>query len=75
MGHGIGSYFHGHPEIWHHGKEVNLGAIYWVESEQGNFAPHVPLILNSYDHPFVCMHVCVGGELLNCNQHITMLLD
>lgn len=20
VGHGIGSYFHGHPEVWHHGK-------------------------------------------------------
>ncbi|XP_061653924.1 methionine aminopeptidase 1D, mitochondrial isoform X4 [Phyllopteryx taeniolatus] len=24
IGHGIGSYFHGHPEIWHHG-ELSLG--------------------------------------------------
>lgn len=22
VGHGIGSYFHGHPEVWHHGKEA-----------------------------------------------------
>ncbi|MBN3300248.1 MAP12 aminopeptidase, partial [Amia calva] len=26
IGHGIGSFFHGHPEIWHHGKmKLNLG--------------------------------------------------
>lgn len=24
IGHGIGSYFHGHPEIWHHGKSFFL---------------------------------------------------
>lgn len=24
VGHGIGSFFHGHPEVWHHGKEVPL---------------------------------------------------
>uniref|UniRef100_A0A8D0D721 Methionine aminopeptidase n=1 Tax=Sander lucioperca TaxID=283035 RepID=A0A8D0D721_SANLU len=25
IGHGIGSYFHCHPEIWHHGKFASLG--------------------------------------------------
>lgn len=24
VGHGIGSYFHGHPEIWHHANDSNL---------------------------------------------------
>ncbi|GAA6070497.1 methionine aminopeptidase 1D, mitochondrial isoform X1, partial [Tachysurus ichikawai] len=24
IGHGIGSYFHGHPEIWHHANENDL---------------------------------------------------
>ncbi|XP_045415497.1 methionine aminopeptidase 1D, mitochondrial [Lemur catta] len=24
VGHGIGSYFHGHPEIWHHANDNNL---------------------------------------------------
>uniref|UniRef100_A0A8C5KGJ4 Methionine aminopeptidase n=1 Tax=Jaculus jaculus TaxID=51337 RepID=A0A8C5KGJ4_JACJA len=26
VGHGIGTYFHGLPEIWHHGKKVDLEA-------------------------------------------------
>lgn len=26
VGHGIGSYFHGHPEVWHHGKRPPTGA-------------------------------------------------
>lgn len=31
IGHGIGSYFHGHPEIWHHGKSFFFycGLLLW----------------------------------------------
>lgn len=70
MGHGIGSYFHGHPEIWHHGKSY-FGSYLLndISFSPSSFCFESTLSLL----PTPATVLGVWGYLFHFNQEVTVL--
>ncbi|XP_032833474.1 methionine aminopeptidase 1D, mitochondrial isoform X2 [Petromyzon marinus] len=52
VGHGIGSYFHGHPEVWHHENDVDLlmeeGMVFTIEPILMEGSPEVRTLADGW---------------------------